>query len=80
MLATGSLKDWEGWKEARRIESEVLLMNGRYDEVQDVAVEPWFAGIKKVKWVALEGSSHMAMWEERERYIEIVKAFLEGGE
>ena len=80
MLATGSLKDWDGKKEARRIKAETLLISGRYDEVQEVAVQPWFEGIRKVKWALLEKSSHTGLWEERERYVDIVRGFLDGEE
>ncbi|KAF1967819.1 prolyl aminopeptidase [Bimuria novae-zelandiae CBS 107.79] len=76
ILATGSLKDWEGYSTADRIKSEVLLINGRYDEVQDLAVTPWFHAIPKVKWLHLEKSSHFGQWEERKRYIKFVGAFL----
>jgi pimeloyl-ACP methyl ester carboxylesterase len=77
ILCTGSLKDWEGHSTAHLIESEVLLINGRYDEVQDLAVTPWFHAIKKVKWLHLEKSSHMGHFEERDRYMQQVGAFLE---
>lgn len=77
LLATGSLKDWEGYSTAHLIRSEVLLINGRYDEVQDLAVAPWFHRIPKVKWLHLEKSSHMGHFEERERYMRFVGAFLE---
>jgi pimeloyl-ACP methyl ester carboxylesterase len=44
-----------------------LLINGRFDTVQDVSLEPYFQHIHTVKWVTFENSSHTAMWEERER-------------
>jgi pimeloyl-ACP methyl ester carboxylesterase len=71
------LKDWEGYSTAHKIEAETLLINGRYDEVQDVAVSPWFKRINKVKWVQLEKSSHMGQFEERERYMQSLSEFLE---
>lgn len=77
LCATGPLKDWEGYSIADKIDVETLLVNGRYDEVQDVAVVPWFHRIRKVKWVQLEKSSHMAHFEERDRYMQFVGAFLE---
>ncbi|KAI0179826.1 proline-specific peptidase [Hypoxylon sp. FL1284] len=36
----GTLKPWEGWKDAHKIEAETLLLNGRYDEVMDFVIEP----------------------------------------
>jgi L-proline amide hydrolase len=73
---TGPLKDWEGHSTAHKIDVETLLINGRYDEVQDVTVEPWFHKIPKVKWIQLEKSSHMGHFEERERYMHFVAVFL----
>ena len=54
----------------------VLLINGRYDEVQDITVAPWFMHIPRVKWVQLEKSSHMGQFEERSRCMQFVGAFL----
>ncbi|KAK3944389.1 L-amino acid amidase [Diplogelasinospora grovesii] len=72
----GNIKDWEGWPDAHNIQAETLLLNGRYDEVTDLCVEPWFKTIPKVKWVTLESSSHMAHWEARERYMQVCASFL----
>jgi pimeloyl-ACP methyl ester carboxylesterase len=76
LFATGPLKDWEGYSTAHKIDAETLLINGRYDEVQDVAVLPWFKRIRKIKWLQLENSSHMGQFEERERYMQFVGEFL----
>ncbi|KAI1777777.1 proline-specific peptidase [Hypoxylon cercidicola] len=72
----GTLKDWEGWKEAQKIQAETLLLNGKYDEVMDFVIEPWFRAIDKVRWVTLEESSHTSMWEERERFMQLCSKFL----
>jgi len=58
------------------IQVPTLVINGRYDEAQDNCVEPFFREIPKAKWITLEKSSHMSMFEERERYIQIVGDFL----
>ena len=76
LLITGSLKDWTAVEVADQIEASTLLINGRYDEIQDVAVEPFFAKIPRVKWVTLEQSSHLGQFEERERFMELVARFL----
>ncbi|KAI0109019.1 Alpha/Beta hydrolase protein [Nemania sp. FL0031] len=77
-VIVGSFKDWEGWKDAHKIEVPTLLLNGRYDEATDQCVQPWFTHIPKVKWVTLENSSHMGHYEERERYMQLVGEFLSG--
>lgn len=75
-MIVGSFRDWEGWREAHKIEAETLLLNGRYDEATDQCIKPWFDHIPKVKWVTLENSSHMAHFEERDRFIQLVGEFL----
>jgi L-proline amide hydrolase len=76
LTATGSLKEWEGFSEAHKIDVETLLINGRYDEAQDICIEPWFHEIPKVKWIQLEKSSHMGHLEQPERYLRVIAAFL----
>ncbi|KAI0151383.1 Alpha/Beta hydrolase protein [Pestalotiopsis sp. NC0098] len=76
IVVNGSLKDWDGSKEAENINVDTLLLNGRYDEVPELCVEPWFRAIPKIKWVVFENASHMSHWEERERYMELVGTFL----
>ncbi|KAI0476533.1 proline iminopeptidase [Xylariaceae sp. FL0804] len=72
----GSFKDWEGWKEAHKINVPTLVLNGRYDEMRDPVVEPWFRTIPQVRWVTLENSSHMTHWEQRDRFMELCGGFL----
>ncbi|KAI8956047.1 Alpha/Beta hydrolase protein [Xylaria longipes] len=76
IVVTGNLKDWDGTEDAKSINVDTLLLNGRYDEVGDLCVEPWFRSIPKVKWAVLENSSHMTHWEERERFMELAGTFL----
>ncbi|KAI1167417.1 Alpha/Beta hydrolase protein [Nemania serpens] len=76
IVVKGNLKDWDGTEDAKNINVDTLLLNGRYDEVGELCVEPWFKSIPKVKWVILENSSHMSHWEERERFMELVGTFV----
>nr|GAT44472.1 proline iminopeptidase [Mycena chlorophos] len=69
---TGPLKDWSMLNDAKKIVVPTLLSNGRYDEAQDSVVAPFFDQIPHVKWVTLAESSHMAHFEERERFMELV--------
>ena len=75
-MATGNLKDWTAIDQLHRIKASTLLINGRYDEIQHVAVTPYFELIPKVRWITLEKSSHMGHFEERERYMAIIARFL----
>ena len=76
LISTGNLKDWSAVDEVHRIKASTLLITGRYDQTANVAVQPYFDGISKVKWVTLEHASHMGQFEERERYMEVLGSFL----
>ncbi|KAK8868377.1 proline-specific peptidase [Apiospora arundinis] len=76
IVVDGNLKDWDGSKEAEKINVDTLLLNGRYDEVTELCVEPWFRSIPRIKWVVFENSSHMSHWEERDRFMQLVGTFL----
>lgn len=74
---TGTLKTWSIIPDLPLITTPTLLLNGRHDEVQDLAVRPIFEGIgAKVRWVTFEESSHTPYVEEGERYGEVVAGFL----
>ncbi|PBK84040.1 proline-specific peptidase [Armillaria gallica] len=59
-----------------RVRVPTFVINGRADIAQDFVVEPLFRGIRQVKWVTMEKSSHTLMWEERKRYMDLVNGFL----
>ncbi|KAI6001063.1 proline-specific peptidase [Pisolithus orientalis] len=75
-IIAGSLKTWSIIDELHKINATTLLINGRYDEAQDSAVEPFFQHIPKVKWVQFAESSHCPNLEEPERFMEVVGKFL----
>ncbi|KAK0189642.1 hypothetical protein F5146DRAFT_1112216 [Armillaria mellea] len=47
------------------------------DEVQDVAVMPWFLRDPEIKWLELANSTHLGLYEEKDRYLHVLKQFLE---
>ncbi|KAF8175865.1 proline-specific peptidase [Pholiota molesta] len=73
---TGPLKDWTIVADAHKIIVPTLVTNGKMDEATDSVVRPFFKEIPKVKWVTFSESSHMAHYEERERFMEVVGDFL----
>ena len=52
------------------------MINGKYGQIVDGAISPWFEAIPKVAWVTLQNSSHMPQFEEKELYIKILAKFL----
>ncbi|KAJ7727389.1 proline-specific peptidase [Mycena metata] len=73
---TGTLKTWTVIEDLHKIDVPTLLINGRFDEAQDVSVNPFFQKIPKVKWVQFAESSHMPLFEENERYLQVIGDFL----
>jgi pimeloyl-ACP methyl ester carboxylesterase len=72
----GTFKDWTIIPDLHKIKVSTLLLNGRFDEAQDIAMAPYFNLIQKVKWVTFALSAHVPHIEETERYLEVVGEFL----
>jgi pimeloyl-ACP methyl ester carboxylesterase len=53
-----------------------LLINGTEGEAQDVAIQPFFDGIEKAKWITLDNAAHMFHVDQRTKYMEHLEAFL----
>jgi len=70
------LNGWSIIDRLHLVRVSVFLVNGRKDIAQDYVVKPLFDGITKVKWVTLEGSSHMPFLEERDKFVKLVAEFL----
>lgn len=71
------MQHWSIIDQLHRIRVPTFVINGRADRSQDFVNEPFFRYIPKVKWVTFENSSHTPMWEERQKYMELVSDFLE---
>ncbi|KAG1876598.1 Alpha/Beta hydrolase protein [Suillus subalutaceus] len=69
---------WSMVDRLHNIQATTLLINGRYDEAQDIVVEPFFQRIPKVRWVQFADSAHVPQLEETERFMQVVWAFLRG--
>lgn len=55
-----------------------MLVNGYFDEAQDITMQPFFDEIPgKVKWIRFAESSHMPQIEESDAFIEGVGRFLD---
>ncbi len=74
----GTIKDWDVTDQLPRIKLPTLVTVGRYDEVTPRVAESIHRGIRGSKLVRFEKSAHLAMWEERAHYIEVVRDFLDG--
>lgn len=71
-------KEWSIADRIHKIRVPVLLITASEDMIQSYAHEAFFSGVKKVRWISLEHSSHLPFWEERENYMDILRKWLDG--
>ncbi|KAF9492709.1 proline-specific peptidase [Pleurotus eryngii] len=71
----GNLVGWSIIDKLHNTTCPVLFISSLHDAVQP-AIIPWFQNINKVKWVELYNSSHLPMFEEPERYFQVIVDFL----
>lgn len=72
----GNIRYWDATSQLSKIHLPCLVIGGKYDEVTPKVAKSIHRGIKGSKLVIFENSSHLPMWEQRERYIEVVRNFL----
>jgi proline iminopeptidase len=72
----GNMRYWDVTNQLHTIRIPTLVTGGRYDEVSTKVARSIHKGIKKSKLVTFANSSHLPMWEEREKFITVVQKFL----
>ena len=73
---TGSLRDWTAAEKCKRMEVPTLVINGVNEGADDEAIKPFLDGIKDVKWVKFQKSTHMPMYEEPSLFLKTVGEWL----
>jgi len=76
----GSLAGWSVIDRLPRINVPTLVLSGRHDEAAPVAVRPFFDLIPDARWRIFAESSHLPHVEEPERFLSVVRSFLDGAE
>jgi proline-specific peptidase len=76
----GNLKDWDRRDRLQDIRVPALITVGRYDEIPLPCAETLHRGIPGSKLVVFDQSSHMAMLEQSDAFVEGVAAFLSQAE
>jgi len=72
----GNTRYWDITDRLHEIEVPTLVTGGRYDEVTPRVARSIHDHIKGSKMVIFERSSHLAMWEERGRYMRTLDRFM----
>ncbi len=75
---TGRIAKWDVTDRLPTIRLPTLVTVGRYDEVTPRVAREIQRGIRGSKLVQFNRSSHLAFWEERPLYIEVLRGFLDG--
>jgi proline iminopeptidase len=74
--ATGNLRDYDRTHRLRELRLPVLYTAGRFDEATPEATRWYHELTPGSSFVVFENSSHLAMVEEPDRFIEVIRQFL----
>lgn len=72
----GTLKGWDVTGRLGEIDAPCLVISGEFDEATPAVVAPLVAGLRDVRSVMVDGTSHMTHVEAPERFRPLVAAFL----
>jgi len=73
----GNIRYWDATSQLHKIKVPALVMGGRYDEVSPRVARSIHGEIKGSKLVTFQRSSHVPFWEEREKFMQVLRAFLD---
>lgn len=73
----GNLRYWDVTDQLHRIKCPTLVTCGEYDEVTPRNSELLHKGIKGSRMVVFKGCSHMARYEDPERFFSVLRRFLD---
>jgi len=72
----GNIRYWDVTDQLHKIRVPTLVTGGKYDEVSPKVARGIHRGIKRSRLVIFANSAHLPIWEERERFIKVVRKFL----
>jgi proline iminopeptidase len=73
----GNTRYWDATEQLRKIKVPTLVTGGRYDEVTPKVARSIHKRISQSKLVTFPSSSHLPFWEEREKFMRVVRSFLD---
>jgi proline iminopeptidase len=75
---TGAIKGWDITKDLHLIKVPTLFTVGEFDEVTPTVARSMHNEIKGSRLEILPGCSHLSMWEDRDRYNNLLSDFILG--
>lgn len=76
-MIVGGIRYWNVSDQLHKIRVPTLVTCGKYDEVSPKEAKNIHKGIRGSKLAVFQNSSHLAMWEERDKYIKVLASFLD---
>ncbi len=76
-MIVGGMRYWDVSDKLDNIKVPTLVTCGKFDEVSPKEARNIHAGIRGSRFVVFQKSSHLAMWEERDKYIQVLRKFLD---
>jgi len=73
----GNIRYWDVTHLLHKVHVPALITGGRFDEVSPIEARSIHRGIKRSRLVTFQKSSHLPMWEEREKFMRVVGKFLD---
>lgn len=73
---SGNRRDWSAAEAAKEISVPTLVINGTNEGASDASIKPFLDSIKDVEYVKFSQSTHMPMYEERDKYLKVVGEWL----
>ena len=73
---TGTIKDWDITQQLALINIPTLITAGEFDEVTPNVASAIHDNIHGSEMVIFKGCSHLTMWEDREKYNELLRKFI----
>jgi L-proline amide hydrolase len=73
---TGKLQNWDIESQLGEIDVPTLILSGEYDESTPAINEVLHRGIQNSEWVLFEKSSHTPHLEVTQKYLQVLRKFL----
>lgn len=76
-FVTGTMAGWDITKEIPRIQIPTLITVGQFDHVTPGCAREIYRAIPRSRLVIARGQGHLPFFEDRDRYISLVRRFLD---